>query len=262
MNGYRWMVEIGHHIGLWMLVIGFLFAVSIGSVYGTFGWQGVVYVVLGLVLLVFAQGTYETWQGAEASAGLARANSVASEKEAERAKEELRKLQAPVLDLIYDPNDGSCHERDLDAHHFCYLELYRVGVVNLSLASVEGVVVMLRSFTPQGAPFLPVPLHQMHDHTEGLARSVEGARVNPGRPTTYATVTYKRYEDASSANLRDKDDPTLNHIWLEYATMPHGPIPDGEYVLTLEVQGQNVAARERRFRVWVDSGQLQFEGLE
>jgi hypothetical protein len=69
-TGYRWLVEVGNHVGLWLLLL--LVLVGIGAttgIYAVWGWKWFVVTVAGLFALVLFQGAYLAWDIAQQKAG-------------------------------------------------------------------------------------------------------------------------------------------------------------------------------------------------
>jgi hypothetical protein len=121
---------------------------------------------------------------------------------------------------------------------------YRVGVVNRTQITIDGVEVTAERLTPRKLPGLPKTLHWMDDNTPPFQAT---SSVPPDRkPSKYVDVVSQR---------EAKPLFELRHI-----TPGVDPFfPAGRYELTLQVRGEVGRSRPRTFILDLDdSGELRF----
>lgn len=166
-----------------------------------------------------------------------------------RLSAQLEQLQAPLLDLTFDPEDASCHQQDWvdDASgRWLGAERYRVRLSNLSARTIDSVTLSIVRFAPQGAPFLPLPLKLVGDDIGVRSENI----VLHGGETRYYEACWIGFDRSARPG----------EIVLPYARsgVPN-MIPSGRtYRLELRAQGRDTAPAVRAFEVWVEDGRLQF----
>src|SRR5438093_8768288 len=122
-------------------------SVAFGAVLGWIGGDMVAGIGIGLLALLAAIAV-TGWHGAF------------------RLAEQIDTSEAPLLELGYDEGDPTCHQEDWvdpPPNNWLGAERYRVRVTNRSTKTIDGVSLSLMQFTPQGAPFLPMPLKVVGD---------------------------------------------------------------------------------------------------
>jgi hypothetical protein len=117
----------------------------------------------------------------------------------------LRAESESATEILFEPSAPFVQD-DFDGGSF-----RRVGVKNLTEHTLDDVEVLLASFEPQGAPFLPIRLRLMHDLPQPF-------RLHPGE-TQYADLVFYQAKGAHS-----------DHLVLCYG-VPHvsNMIPRGRY---------------------------------
>lgn len=155
---------------------------------------------------------------------------------------ELERQVVPSVRIVFDPNQyRSCRQDDdyAGGHGEQIISrLFRVAVVNSAIVTVDEVKIWLTEFSPQGAPFLPIELRFMHDHSFDSGISRNGVSVYHQQPQ-FVDVASKRSD--------------LPYINLHYA-VPNvaNQIPVGRYELTLRATARNAPFCEGRFVIDVD----------
>ena len=158
--------------------------------------------------------------------------------------------------MIFDPANPSCVQDTPITRYDGIVtgtgRLVRVGLVNTGTMTVEGVRVLLIGLEPQGIPFGPIPMLEMHDADGQISR--EGFPVNPGPgPSRFVCVVGKPDKGANSDEIR-----------LYYAVSDRANIiPSRNYRLTLSAEGRDVSAVRRDFVVGVaENGVLHFSAVK
>ena len=155
-------------------------------------------------------------------------------------KDKLDIFEQVGLELVFDEARYAACRMDTSPSHgggiITKRTLYRVGVRATGGHTVEGAEVMLKDFKPQGAPFLPMPLHPMN--------------ANPHGPSTFTV-------DPSSTPMRFVEavewDSSWEYIRIPYhQTNPLNDIPIQQYTFTLLVHGKEIMPSEKDFIVNVD----------
>ncbi len=196
-------------------------------------WYGAI-PLAALFLYGFLLAVYEEHTESEARKG-----------DRDRRLRALEEQLTPRLDVVFSNTDETCRMEYL-RDGLPYV-LYRVGIVNLSAQSIEGVRVTLRHFSPQNAPFLPAEMVLMHRSAE---ESIQGVTINKGSgPGVYADIVGRRVDEFPDTQIE-----------IQYA-YDHLPflIPPARYVFVLRAEGEGVVQEcERRFVVDVVEGNLVF----
>jgi hypothetical protein len=118
-------------------------------------------------------------------------------------------------------------------------QLCRVRVSNGGSATVQDVQVMMRSFTPQGATFLPVRMQRMHSTTTGYPHPFA---LDSGAEAYIDVVQWR---------------PSLNLFALCYDSqqLPNG-VGVGSYEIELTVSATNLALVPATFVAELDQSQI------
>lgn len=162
---------------------------------------------------------------------------------------QVEEFETPLLDLAFDQDDSSCHQEDWvdDASgHWLGAERYRVRVTNRSARTIDATTLSIVRFTPQGAPFLPMPMKVVGDDVG--SRSVDQALHGGDR----------RYYEVAWVGFDRHGRP--GEIALAYARagVPNLIPNDRRYDLELRVQGRDTAPVLRSFEVWIEERRLRF----
>lgn len=162
---------------------------------------------------------------------------------------QLEQLNAPLLDLTFDPDDPTCHQEDWvdDASgRWLGAERYRLRMSNLSARTIDFVSLSITRFAPQGASFLPLPLKVVGDDM-GVRSEAQALH---GGDTRYFETCWIGFDRGGRPG----------EVVLPYARsgIPNLIPNTRTYRIELRAQGRDTAPVVRAFEAWVEESRLRF----